>query len=318
MARIPIDNLLSIPESDYLVVAGYKYPYEQIQDWKNQIYLGMADAHEIKKNSCLDFLLKYFVENTGPEPMVEIIPYKILMLDARKEGWPETSVRRNTRRLEDLGIVGLYDFNNPKYLKRTELLRQVGRKYRWRKFVASKLAIPITQFEEAAKTDTIAMVSFIRGMSEEEIKAIDRKRYEIIRKVDLRGLDVSERARIVSEMVDTYKMFEKNRKPLSKEERAKILSDATEKLKRLPDVERIYLVGSMSNNRFRERSDIDLMVILSPTSDENNGNLRKTTKSLNDAIDLFSFTKEQYQELLAKRKLIAHQAVLIHERNLSK
>lgn len=314
------DKLLSVPEEDYLVVVGYKYPYEIVENWRDQIHQEMKETHGITDNSCLAFLLRYFINWTGPSPEEETTPYQFILLHGKKKGWSSSTIRRNLKKLQTLGVIERHSFNEEKYREETKIWRAFMRHegMRWRHFFTTGLAIPEEIFENAAalydEIEIVDTVSFIRGMSEEEIKEINTRKYTIVAEIDLRGLDLLERNKILKHARKTYSMFSRPVQPRTHEERVRIEREAIEWIQLFPSVSRIYKIGSMADNTDTAKSDVDLLVV-SDVLPEEDENLRELAKNLDELVDTYFFTPEQYQELIEKRKTMALSAVPVFERD---
>jgi predicted nucleotidyltransferase len=92
------------------------------------------------------------------------------------------------------------------------------------------------------------------------------------------------------------------------------LNQTIEKLEKLPYISKILIAGSMAEGSYTESSDIDL-VIVSDVLPPQDRSLSETVRSFHPAIDPFFFNKEEYEELIKKKKLIALTAKVVFRRN---
>lgn len=320
--------MLKVSNADYIIITEFKGGLETIRELKTRKYEELRDRYKIKEGTCLAALLEELVSYTPPEEdrEDEFIPYQYLLNSKKFERWSKDTVRRNIKRLTELGAASFRYWDDIAESRRKHILKFRGVFLgEWGidlKEVYSKVIVPterISTGEFDKLEDLYDEMVFIPGIlggiccaSEEDATSIDDSR--TILKEDIRQLPFEKR---IEKLMELYRKFVKPRKPFEGEkfdeegygyeERRRVTNEYAQSLQNMPHLKGVDVVGSLALGDDGKRSDIDLLLCRYHCPG-GNACLEKLPQS-DIFVDIFCFTPEEIEELKREGALITYFAV---------
>jgi len=313
-------RMLRAPNADYIIITGFKGGTEVITELHRRKYTELLERYKIREGTCAAALLGEIVSFVPFEGDEELLPYSSLLSDEKFEKWSKGTIRRNIRRLGDLGVVQLKSWDNieedrRKFLSKFEqVLKETGISLRK---IYSKVVVPMerlskAEFEKLDKlSDDMVFIPRLLGnmysATEEDAALIDDDK--IIRKEDIRSLSLEEKA---AKLMKLYREFVKPRKRTENdgynksghdyEERRRVARAYAEGLKNMPHIKDVYVAGSLAIGDDGEGSDIDLL--LCRYNCPGKERCLDILSQENVLADFFCYTPEEIEELRTAGALI--------------
>ena len=320
-------RMLRAPNADYIIISGLA-GRDAVMELHRRKYTELLERYKIREGTCASALLGKivsFVPFEGDDD--ELLPYSSLLSDEKFEKWPKSTIRRNIRRLRDLGVVQLRSWDDieedrRKFLSKfEEVLKETGISLRK---IYSKVVVPMerlskAEFEKLDKlsdglykpSDDMVFIPRLLGnmysATEEDAALIGDDK--IIRKEDIRSLSLEEKA---AKLMKLYREFVKPRKRTENdgynksghdyEERRRVAREYAEGLKSMPHIKDVYVAGSLAIGDDEEGSDIDLL--LCRYNCPGKERCLETLSQENVLVDFFCYTPEEIEELRKAGALI--------------
>jgi predicted nucleotidyltransferase len=306
-----VEECLTIPTKDFLVSTKKNEFSIELKKAERRLLKHYQKEYNIKSGTCLAKLLGYLVENSGLDGDFERIPYSYFYDIKGVERWSESTIRKNLKRMERLGIIEIQDADK-REIRLFDILRKAvkqltGKTYR--KIITPKRTIDSSELNyDKDRFGEELVDDIIRDCTDEEIRKMRKEGRKIIERIDLRGMNEIERANAALELY--HKTISKYHS-LTHEERSRLIEQISSKLREYSHVKEFYLAGSMANNQDREGSDVDILVVrrYCPGRD-------KCLKSIKpETVDLLCYTESELRQLKERKALMSVHLVQLYQGN---
>jgi hypothetical protein len=298
---LPVEDWLTVPTKDFLVFLNEKRQglvnFKKAKDRLLQRYL---KDYNIRNGTCIAKLLTYLVDYVRVNEESEKIPYSVFYETNETKGWSESTIRKNLKRLERLGIVKIQD-DGRKNPRRYQIYKEAtGRDYR--KVVVLRDCIDSSEI----KSKELSFSVLIRDCTPEEIITLEREGWTFLEMIDLRGKSEKQRADIV------FNIYHRKIGPysLTREKRSEIVEQVVNELKQNPHIREVFLTGSMASEQYLRCSDIDFLLIRESCPGKDRCYRSKTP----ECVDLLCYTPNEFRRLKEKKALLTYYLKPLYQR----
>ena len=295
--------------SDRLLIVETKlYSIEKIGEAQKKVVDELKKKHEIRKGSCEEAVLEYVGQSIAPDGIEEHVPFKVIYLKARR--WPKSAVRRNIRKLESLGIVkrAWYSEFANEDLRRTaktgeEILKKCGIfLYKGRHVIPQ-----VYVFGDLLGETVSTKYAYLNENEDFKLCPVD----VVVGEYVLKGKSDEEKRRIGLEVLRRTTQ-EPEAQTYTHEQRMTTVEKIREDASRLPHISRIYLGGSMANNKDNGTSDVDILV-----ARERCPGYEKCGALLSDKparVDIWCYTEDEYKEFERTNALLLFNPKILYSK----
>lgn len=296
------EDLVSL-DYDYVVRTGVKDLEKDIPIEQDRIVSRIKQKYGIRDGTCASSILEFMKESIFFQGNCQYHFYSLLYKVTEK--WSRSTVGKNLKRLEELGVLQRKHFRDLDERYKTlfiSLLCPVEGKMnallRKRIFVIN-LHLPYSFSKPPGPNDPVKFTRVETINEGEDSKLAEGER--IVDRIYLRNLTENEKRAIVSNLIHGQFLGTKTKKDYcyTHEQRIEIIGQVLEEARKLPSITELYLVGSIPNNEERDDSDIDILTVREncPGNKRCGARLKKAK-----GVDLFCFSEEE-MEMARKRRL---------------
>jgi hypothetical protein len=296
------EDLISL-DCDYIARLGVKDIEKDIPTEQERIVSRIKQKYGIKDGTCASAILEFIKDDISFPGDCGYHFHSLLYKATGK--WSRSTVDKNLKRLEEIGVLQRKYFRDlgekyktlfmylfvPTEGKMDDLLRK--------RIFEINLHLPHSLSKPPGPKDSVKFTRIETIKEGDDLNLL--KGEGIIDKVDLGKLSDKEKRTVVSDFIHGEFLETKTIAGYhyTHEQRNEIVGQVLEEAKKLPNINELYLVGSIPNNEERDDSDIDILTVR-----ENCPGNRRCGARLKKAkgVDLFCFSKEE-MEMARKRKL---------------
>lgn len=308
----PFDKFVSI-DCDYFVRIGMKDLGKILSPEQEKIVCGIKCAYGIRDGSCAAAILDYM---KGTVPFSGIREYHFYrFLYTETDRWSKSTVRRNLRRLEDLGLLKRMYFRDlgedysealitviKSAKEKPRDLKRIAHNLDRERVFTTEIYLPESILTQTPRPDDPVVITTMKAVKEGEDLGLSKWEH-IINKIDLRSLSDREKRRVLADLLKQPFLGIKLGTDYccTHEQRVEIRDQVAGEARKLSNIAEVYSVGSLPNGDDKESSDVDVLVMREscPGYENCGARLKKA-----DEVDIFCFSKEEMRKARERRLAI--------------